>query len=188
MVRLFRRTQAVEAIVNSSDGVGFLPLLSVTSARAIHGNGTYFARDARYSDGHARKLTNGQKQLLVADVITGLHCKGTQVKHDSAGTWISGDKMCPLLPGQPYARYNSLVDNEADPSIFVIQHTGQAYPAYLLTYHDVKVITPATTNKMGSSQCSRSPHLHSRPCCMGVAKQTKSEEATAIHSQMSTRH
>ena len=95
----------------------------------------YFARDARYSDGYARTLRNGQKQLLVVDVITGLYCKGTQAKYNKAGKWISGDKTCPLLPGQQYVRYNSLVDDEADPSIFVIQHTGQAYPAYLLTYH-----------------------------------------------------
>ncbi len=43
--------------------------------------------------------------------------------------------MCPLLPGEKYRRYNSLVDNEADPSIFVVQHSSQAYPAYLLTFH-----------------------------------------------------
>ena len=125
--------QAVEAIINSSDGVGFLPLLSGTCVGAIHGDGTYFARDAWYSDGYARTLATGQqmgraaagqRQLLVVDVITGLYCKGTQ-----------GDKMCPLLPGEQYASYNSLVDNEADPRIFVVQHTSQAYPAYLLTYH-----------------------------------------------------
>ena len=37
--------------------------------------------------------------------------------------------------GQQYARYNSLVNNVKDPSIFVVQHSSQAYPAYLITYH-----------------------------------------------------
>jgi hypothetical protein len=38
----------VEAIINSTDGAGFLPLLADTATGALHGHGTYFARDARY--------------------------------------------------------------------------------------------------------------------------------------------
>ncbi len=44
-------------------------------------------------------------------------------------------QVCPLLPGEKYRRYHSLVNNEANPSIFVVQHTSQAYPAYLITFH-----------------------------------------------------
>jgi poly [ADP-ribose] polymerase 7/11/12/13 len=123
--RLFHGTSAVEAIVNSTDGHGFLPLLAGTSTGAIYGNGTYFARDASYSDGgYARTLPTGQKQLLVVDVVTGVYCKGS-----------GGMNTCPLLPGQKYARYNSLVNDVTDPVIFVVQHSGQAYPSYLITYH-----------------------------------------------------
>ena len=43
-------------------------------------------------------------------------------------------KMYPPLPGQNFARYNSLANDPTDPSIFVVQHSNQAYPAYLITY------------------------------------------------------
>lgn len=119
---LFHGTEAVEPIINSTDGHGFLPLMTKI---AIYGDGTYFARDARYSDGgYARELPNGQKQMLVVDVLVGRSARGKK-----------GMKACPLLPGEQYVRYNSLVDNEDDPSIFVIHHSNQAYPAYLITYH-----------------------------------------------------
>ena len=51
------------------------------------------------------------------------------------GQGDKGMRMCPLLPGEAYRRYNSLVNDEDAPSIFVVQHTSQAYPAYLVTYH-----------------------------------------------------
>ena len=42
------------------------------------------------------------------------------------GRWTRGApglKSCPLLPGEEFRRYNSLVDKEADPRIFVVQVT-----------------------------------------------------------------
>jgi poly [ADP-ribose] polymerase 7/11/12/13 len=121
---LFHGTNAVEAIVNSVDGHGFLPLLAGTSTGAIWGKGTYFARDARYSDDYARTLPSGHKQMILVDVLVGLSTQGA-----------ADMNVCPLLPGQSDARYNSLVDREQDPSIFVVQHSNQAYPSYLITYH-----------------------------------------------------
>jgi len=121
---LFHGTEAVEAIVNSVDGHGFLPLLAGTSTGAIWGNGTYFARDCKYSDDFARSLGgSGQKQMLLVDVLVGKCAQGAK-----------GMQVCPLLPGEAFARYTSLVDIPADPSIFVVQHSNQAYPAYLITY------------------------------------------------------
>jgi hypothetical protein len=120
---LFHGTGAVEAIVNDLVA-GFLPLLSGSVTGAIYGDGTYFARDAKYSDDYAKRLPNGQKQMLLVEVVVGRWTKGGR-----------GMKMCPLLPGEKYKRYDSLVDNPADPTIFVVQHSSQAYPAYLITYH-----------------------------------------------------
>ena len=114
----------LKAIINSTDGHGFLPLLAGARVGAIFGNGTYFARDAKYSDDYARTLPSGQKQMLVVEVLVGRWALGAE-----------GMSMCPLLPGEQYKRYNSLVNNVANPSIFVVQHSNQAYPAYLLTYH-----------------------------------------------------
>lgn len=121
---LFHGTDAVEAIVNATDGYSFLPLLAGSKTGAIWGDGTYFARDARYSDSHARILPNGQKQMLVVEVLLGRWAQGKR-----------GMAKCPLLPGEQYKKYHSLANDVANPSIFVVQHSTQAYPAYLITYH-----------------------------------------------------
>jgi len=44
-------------------------------------------------------------------------------------------RMPPLVSGEQYIRFDSLVDDEANPTIFVVQEGSQAYPAYLITYH-----------------------------------------------------
>ena len=122
---LFHGTSAgsVDSIVNA-DTIGFQPLLAGTSTGAIYGDGTYFGRDASYSDIFAGVLPTGQKCLIAAYVVVGRWAPGR-----------SGMKSCPLLPGESFRRYNSLVDNVDNPSMFVIQEPGQAYPAYLITYH-----------------------------------------------------
>lgn len=56
--------EAVQCIVNS-DTAGFLPLLAGTTTGALWGDGTYFARDASYSDSYACRLSNGQKQVAI---------------------------------------------------------------------------------------------------------------------------
>ena len=122
---LFHGTTAIDAIINSTDGHGFLPLLSGSRVGAKYGYGTYFARDARYSNnGYANTLPTGQRQLIVAEVLVGKWTKGRR-----------GMSNYPLLPGEQFKKYNSLVDNVVNPSIFVVQHSNEAYPAYLLTYH-----------------------------------------------------
>jgi hypothetical protein len=54
--------EAVQSIVHS-DSAGFLPLLAGTTTGALWGDGTYFARDASYSDTYACRLSSGQKQV-----------------------------------------------------------------------------------------------------------------------------
>ena len=126
MVRLlFHGTteDACKSIINS-DVAGFQPLLAGVATGALWGDGTYFARDAIYSDGYACRLPSGQKQMLAAEVVVGQWTKGAR-----------GTKICPLMRGDQYERYDSLVNDESDPSIFVVQHSAAAYPAYLITYH-----------------------------------------------------
>ena len=115
--------QACKSIINS-DVAGFQPLLAGVVTGAVWGDGTYFARDAKYSDNYACTLSSGQKQMLAAEVVVGRWTKGTP-----------GIKICPLMPGDQYKRYDSLVNDESNPSIFVVQHSAAAYPAYLITYH-----------------------------------------------------
>ena len=63
-------------------------------------------------------------QMLVAQVIVGFFTNGEK-----------GMLKCPSLPGEEYKCYHSLVNEEDDPSIFVVQHSCQAYPSYIITYH-----------------------------------------------------
>lgn len=116
------RGDVVAKIVNDPDA-GFLPLKAGCRTGAIWGNGFYFARDARYSDDFASTLESGAKQMLAVDVVVGRWAKGCE-----------GLNECPYIEGQRFVRYNSLVDDVANPSIFVIQHSSQAYPAYVITY------------------------------------------------------
>ena len=74
---LFHGTSAVEDIINSVDGHGFLPLLAGTSTGAIWGDGTYFARDAKYSDDYAR-IHGGAKQMMLVDVLLRRSAQGAK--------------------------------------------------------------------------------------------------------------
>ena len=114
--------EAAESIINNSTD-GFRPLLSGSATGARHGDGVYFARDASYSHSYAVKLPNGHRMMLVASVALGRCTKGKK-----------GEKMPPLLPESQYDRFNSFVDNDANPSIFVVQDGSQAYPTHRITY------------------------------------------------------
>lgn len=128
--RLFHGTSthaALNSIVNGRTA-GFSPLLSGSATGAIYGDGTYFARDARYSrsfSSPAASSPNIHSQMLLVDVVVGVSEAGRK-----------GAKVCSVLPGHPYQRYTSLVNTPADPSMFVVQDRTQAYPAYVITFAD----------------------------------------------------
>ena len=54
------------------------------------------------------------------------------------GRWAKGEqgmRLPPVLPGGGLGlRYDTLVDDVRNPSIFVVPLSSQAYPAYELTY------------------------------------------------------
>ena len=117
---------ALRAIVNGNEG--FEPMLSGSATGALYGEGTYFARDASYSDCYAARVpATGQKVLLAANVLVGRTCLGAQ-----------GMRVAPIIDVVQggATRYNTLVDNVHDPSIFVVRQSVMAYPSYLITYSD----------------------------------------------------
>ena len=117
-----KTAEAAQSIINNSTD-GFRPLLSGSATGAVHGDGVYFARDASYSHNYAVKLPGGRRQMLVASVALGRCTKGRK-----------GERMPPLLPESQFDRFNSFVNDEANPSIFVVQDGSQAYPKYRITY------------------------------------------------------
>ena len=125
--RLFHGTNAVEQIIGLESN-GFLAALAGTRIGKAYGEGSYFARDASYShNGYARRIAPGIYQLLVVDVVVGKFCLGT-----------SDMKVSPeIRPGTDGQRYDCVVNNIQDPTIFVTFLSGMsAYPSYLITYAD----------------------------------------------------
>jgi len=115
---------ATESII-TNPVAGFQPLASGSRNAALWGLGTYFARDANYvADSHfcGAPASDGSRQMLMCLLMIGMPCVGDP-QHRG------------VLPfrRKPH-RYNSSVDSLSSPEIYVVQHPGAAYPAYLITF------------------------------------------------------
>jgi poly [ADP-ribose] polymerase 7/11/12/13 len=116
---------SIQAIVNCQSA-GYIPILAGSAKGAIWGNGSYFARDAGYSHEFTENV-GGQRKMLLNEVIVGEWAQGAPGVH-----------KYPIASGtNKYRICNSLADKPDNPSIFVIPHSNQAYPAYVITYIDV---------------------------------------------------
>lgn len=100
-------------------------MLSFQTA-ANFGNGTYFAVDACYSaqDIYSKPDTNDRRYMYLARVLTGQYCAG------SKGLIMPPPKN----PADPTDRYDSVVDDVNNPTMFVIFNDHEAYPEYLITF------------------------------------------------------
>ncbi|XP_032037085.1 protein mono-ADP-ribosyltransferase PARP10 [Aythya fuligula] len=99
---------------------------------ALYGLGVYFAAKAAVSaqEQYSPCGTDGNKYIFVAKALTGDYTLGSR------------DMRAPPLreaAGAP-RRYDSVVDNLSEPSIFVIFNDTQAYPQYLLTCRRSKLL------------------------------------------------
>jgi poly [ADP-ribose] polymerase 10/14/15 len=96
------------------------------STAVCYGKGTYFAVNANYSanDTYSRPDVNGKKHMYYVRVLTGCFTRG----HRSYIVPPAKD------PQNPTVLYDSVVDNEANPTLFVIFYDYQAYPEYLITF------------------------------------------------------
>ncbi|XP_068184872.1 poly(ADP-ribose) polymerase family member 14-related sequence 1 isoform X2 [Antennarius striatus] len=92
---------------------------------AMFGNGTYFAVQASYSaqDTYSRPNKHGEKCMYLCRVLTGDYTLGHQ-------NMIAP----PSKNSVSIQKYDSVVDNEAHPNMFIIFHDSQAYPEYLITF------------------------------------------------------
>uniref|UniRef100_A0A3P8WRG8 Poly [ADP-ribose] polymerase n=2 Tax=Cynoglossus semilaevis TaxID=244447 RepID=A0A3P8WRG8_CYNSE len=92
---------------------------------ACYGNGTYFAVNASYSanDTYSKPNQNGEKCMYLCRVLTGDFTVGKANMITPPAKSSSSVQM-----------YDSVVDNVATPSMFVIFHDTQACPEYLITF------------------------------------------------------
>uniref|UniRef100_A0A8C6Y1H4 Zinc finger CCCH-type antiviral protein 1 n=1 Tax=Naja naja TaxID=35670 RepID=A0A8C6Y1H4_NAJNA len=92
----------------------------------VYGKGSYFARDASYSDNYSQAKED-EKAMFLAQVLVGEFAMGHQLYTRPPA------KLADVLNS-----YDSCVDNTTNPSIFVIFEKHQAYPAYLIFYREEK--------------------------------------------------
>ncbi|XP_017274370.1 protein mono-ADP-ribosyltransferase PARP12 [Kryptolebias marmoratus] len=86
-----------------------------------YGKGSYFARDASYSDRYSRVRGTPNKVMFVALVLVGESTKGR-----------NNYVRPPLKEGSTF--YDSCIDSMSSPSIFVVFEKQQIYPEYLIKY------------------------------------------------------
>lgn len=111
---------------SSIDSIITITLYYFFSAVA-YGKGVYFAQDARYSasDTYSPPNYRGHKHIYYARVLTGEYTCGSSMmlepplkdQYDESGS-----------------RYDSLVNNIVNPSIFVIFNDAAFYPEYLIVF------------------------------------------------------
>lgn len=88
----------------------------------IFGRGTYFARDASLANSYAKTSESNYKFMFIALVLV--------------GTAVVGESDMPLPPLDPKTnrRFDTTVNTERNPSIFVKYNLDEYYPAYLVKY------------------------------------------------------
>lgn len=84
--------------------------------------GSYFAKDASYSDRYSSVHTTQNKIMFVALVLVGDYTRG------------SSSYVRPPQKANSKTLYDSCVDSESNPSIYVIFEKQQVYPEYLINY------------------------------------------------------
>ncbi|XP_029379069.1 protein mono-ADP-ribosyltransferase PARP12 isoform X2 [Echeneis naucrates] len=87
-----------------------------------YGKGSYFARDASYSDRYASIKKTQNKIMFVALVLVGEYTTGRS------------NYVRPPAKGNSRTLYDSCVDSESNPSIYVVFEKHQIYPEYLIDY------------------------------------------------------
>lgn len=104
-----------------------------------YGEGSYFAVNASYSHTYAKKSSSSDMFMFVAKVLVGFYTTGNS-------SYRSPPSKNPSDPASDL--YDSCVDNQARPTIFVVFDTDQFYPEYIIQYDST---ASHTTSASGSA-------------------------------------
>uniref|UniRef100_A0A8C3AUB6 Si:ch73-252i11.1 n=1 Tax=Cyclopterus lumpus TaxID=8103 RepID=A0A8C3AUB6_CYCLU len=138
----------------------------------VFGQGTYFARDAKYS--HSYTGDSDVKSMFVSRVLVGGYTKG----HSSY-------RRPPPKDGGDINFFDSCVDDVMDPSIFVVFDKLQIYPEYVLQYKATysAVARPAPQPVRPAPQPARPTPQPARPSTYVAPPTTPSYKPSAYSSQ-----
>ncbi|PKU42546.1 poly [Limosa lapponica baueri] len=89
-----------------------------------YGKGSYFARDASYSHAYCQPAVK-TNTMFVARVLVGDYVRGNATYVRPPAKSVDGLRF-----------YDSCVDNELNPSIFVVFEKYQIYPEYMIDYKE----------------------------------------------------
>ena len=90
-------------------------------AATVYGRGCYFAVRSKYSVSFV-DTKSPVKYMILARVVTGDFCKG------------NSDMKTPPKKPSSNQKYDSTVDDESAPSIFVVFKDSGVYPSYLISF------------------------------------------------------
>lgn len=103
----------------------------ISNTAALFGKGVYFAARANYSaqEKYAVPDQYGNQKMFICHVVVGKYTKG--------------DKSMKIAPPLDESKnkhllFDTLVDNPANPTIYVVMSDSQAYPQYLVTFNIIK--------------------------------------------------
>ncbi|XP_072528758.1 protein mono-ADP-ribosyltransferase PARP12-like isoform X2 [Salminus brasiliensis] len=90
----------------------------------VYGQGSYFAKDAKYSHDHTDNLD--RRFMFMCRVLVGQYTRGAS--HYS----------CPPAKDSTGTLYDSCVNDVREPTIYVVFNKTQVYPEFLITYEENK--------------------------------------------------
>ena len=93
----------------------------------VYGEGSYFAVESKYSNSYTARA--GSMLMFRAKVLVGKYTKGER-----------SFKRPPEIPGGNLKLYDSCVNDERNPTIFVVFDTNQCYPEYLIQYRKIEAV------------------------------------------------
>ncbi|XP_076130779.1 protein mono-ADP-ribosyltransferase PARP14-like isoform X2 [Alosa pseudoharengus] len=121
--RLWHGTSANK--IDQINNQGFNRSFAGTQVGAMIGNGSYFAVDPKYSArGYAKPDAQGHMRMYLARVLVGEFTRG------SGGLLTAPARNS----GNSADLYDSVTDNMANPTMFVIFNDVQAYPEHIITF------------------------------------------------------
>ena len=121
------------------------------SSEGMWGQANYFAEKASYSNSYACELTDGNREMLLAKVLTGDSCK------------CASDKtlrLPPLKGSQTrfhQERYDTVEGETRGSKVYMTYSNDKAYPAYLIVYNPKYNILSGMQRPAAAAQTSTSP-------------------------------